>query len=113
MVNWDEHLLGNHKTYADIPSTISFQSHPVLVHHYAKHTLTVDGDTISHLFAIVSWLMPHPNHCCLGKPVTVWCHDLFYTCSINIIPVQVLSSVCVHTKDIIHDERVLIITPVH
>ena len=49
MVNWDEHLLGNHKTYADIPSTISFQSHPVLVHHYAKHTLTVDGDTISHL----------------------------------------------------------------
>ena len=111
MAEWETSILGPVKQYVDVPITASFQSRPVLVRYYAKHTVTVNSEITSHLFAVVSWFFPHPNHCLFGKPVTIWCKGLFDTCILTVVPVQLLSSLFVYTEDIVDDETVVMVTP--
>ena len=104
--------MGPCKEYADIPCTVSFDLRPVIVQYYAKHTIVAESVSETHLFAVVSWLYPHPNISFLGKPVTLWCNDLFDSSICNIIPVQCLSSLCAYVKDVISHECVIAVTPV-
>ena len=89
-VNWNSSIMGPCKEYADIPCTVSFDLCPVIVQYYAKHTIVAESVSETHLFAVVSWLYPHPNISFLGKPVTLWCNNLFDSSICNIIPVQCL-----------------------
>ncbi len=46
-----------------------------------KHSVTVDGELKIHLLAYLSWFKPHPQTDSLGKPVSIWYHDLYDCCS--------------------------------
>ena len=110
MINWNTVLFGPPKQYDNILDPASFLHRPVLVHYYIKHSLTVNGEAHWHMFAVVSWLMPHPKHLACGKPVTIWCKDFFDSIS-GVAPIQLLSTLCVHSEDTLDGEQVLFVTP--
>lgn len=49
------------------------------IQNFVQHTfLRSDGGSAeSHLFAEVMWPQVHPRHHVIGKPVEVWCKDLY------------------------------------
>ena len=52
---------------------------PAYIQSFVQHTfLRLDGGSAeSHLFAEVMWPQVHPQHHVIGKPVEVWCKDLY------------------------------------
>ena len=80
--------MGPCKEYADIPCTVSFDLRPVIVQYYAKHTIVAESVSETHLFAVVSWLYPHPNES--QSP----CGAMIYLIAVYVI--LFLCSVCHH-----------------
>lgn len=111
MIDWNTTILGPPKSYADIPETASFTIRPVVVCYYIKHSLVINNITTWHMFAVVSWLVPHPKNVEFGKPVTVWCKDLYDNSISSIVPVQFLSNLCVYAEDVVDNECVVFVTP--
>ena len=52
---------------------------PAYIQSFVEHTfLRSDGGSAeSHLFVEVMWPQVHPQHYVIGKPVEVWCKDLY------------------------------------
>ena len=82
------------------------------INYYCKHNIDVVGEAKTHLLVYLSWFKPHSRNTDLGKPITVWYHDLVELCGIHsIIPVHCLESRCVSLVDTLDGESVLFVCP--
>ena len=64
-------------------------------------------------FAVVTWPQVHPAKDSVGKPVEVWCYDLFEPDPINcFIPLDNIRSRVIIAIDRLEEERVLFVIPV-
>lgn len=80
--HWDESLFGRSPTVLPAmpfnnPSDASLR--PFKIEYFAKASYSVRGDLCTRHFtcAVISWFEPHPSRFKLGKPVQIWCKDLF------------------------------------
>ena len=76
------------------------------------HKVTINKATYPHLLVSLSWFKFHRAMFKLGKPLTVWCPDLFEDEGIHsIIPIQFVKNRTVSTISRIEDESVLTVCP--
>ena len=77
------------------------------VNYFCKHSITVKGVNKTHVLVNLSWFLYHPKNTQLGKPITIWCHDLFEPCGIHtFVPIQLVKCRCVSLVDVIDNEDV-------
>ena len=68
---------------------------PVTCLYYAVHRffLVASSDPVLTVLARVRWPQPHPDRYCVGKPVEVWCPNLFESSNCNaFLPVENMQS---------------------
>ena len=82
------------------------------VNHFMKVSYSFDGQICAHCFAYVSWYREHPSRFLLGKPVQLWCPDLFESHSFLSLDNTYLCQ-CVHSYFKLSDteENVLAVIP--
>lgn len=79
---------------------------------FLLHRPTIDKEDRTVLLISLSWFKFHHKMLSLGKPLTVWCPDIFEPEGIHsIIPVQMFDSRVVSLLTKIDDETVLIVCP--
>lgn len=87
---------------------------PVQLQYFLSHSIVLPGfdNAKLHLLTNCLWPMEHPQRSSIGKPVEIWCKDLFEPSSINtIIPVNAFIDPVIISTDTISNEQVLIIIP--
>lgn len=47
------------------------------INHFIYHSVSVENSVSSYIFVSLSWYQCHPRMLYLGKPLTIWCHNLF------------------------------------
>ena len=63
--------------------------------------------------AIVSWFSPRPQYQAVGKPVEVWCNDMYESEGVHsFVPLNLFSQPCAHSTNVLNDEHVLFVVPV-
>ena len=72
MAHKNSHV-ANRESVAIPPNTLQ----PCKVNYFLKVTYSIDGCNFSSEFANVSWYKLHPQRFLLGKPVQLWCPDIF------------------------------------
>jgi len=85
------------------------------IEYFLLHTVSLPGaaEPSSHLFASVLWPVVYPNHDHYGKPVQVWCKDLYESHIMNTFClVSSISSRATISFDKINNEAVCIAIPV-
>ena len=86
---------------------------PAKVDYLFMHSRQVNGNTISTMFAAVSWPMRHPLQYLIGKPYELWCVSAFETCNSNyFVPMCNFLTLLLTAEQIIHDKCVLVTIPV-
>lgn len=69
------------RTSAVLPRHSAIPGDPLLrackVNHFVKVSYSFERQICAHCFADVSWYQEHPSRFLLGKPVQLWCPDLF------------------------------------
>ena len=67
----------------------------------------------SHLLACAKWLMVHPNRFYFGKPIEIWCNNIYEPQSINcfFLASTITARAIIGTEEV-SDEHVLIAIPV-
>ena len=87
---------------------------PAKIESFILHSiqLSASENPISHLLAFCLWPMEHPEHFRFGKPVEVWCRNLYEPSSSNaIIPVSSFCNPLIISNDVISEECILITIP--
>ena len=87
---------------------------PTQIQYFLSYSivLTRSQEATPHLLASCLWPMEHPLRSSIGKPVEIWCKDLFEPSSANVmIPVNAFVERVIISTDIISDEQVLITIP--
>ena len=60
----------------------------------------------------LSWFLYHPKNSQLGKPLSIWYHDLFEVRGMHsFLPVKPIKCRCVSVVDIIDNEEVFVTIP--
>ena len=77
---------------------------------FLLHHISVDGTHLDHMLVSRSWFQFHPQMNYAGKPLSIWCHNLFEGGS-HIIPIQFIKSRVVSVQSKINDETVLVVCP--
>ena len=87
---------------------------PGRVSFYLKHSILHCGVFKPHYFAFVLWYEEHPSKELLGKPIEIWCHDIFEALGpASFLPVQRIYSKFVAGTDEIDQETLLFVIPLH
>ena len=87
---------------------------PGRVSFYFKHSLLQHGIFKPHYFAFVLWYEEHPSKELLGKPIEIWCHDIFEALGpASFLPVQRIYTKFVAGTDKIDQETLLFVMPLH
>ena len=82
------------------------------INYFCKHSVTIEGVDKTHLFANLSWFLYHPKHTQLGKPISIWYHDLFEARGVHsFLPVKLIKCCCVSLTDVIDNEEVFVTVP--
>lgn len=77
---------------------------PAQVNYFAKNSITIKGQTYTHLLVSLRWFKCHPLKYHYGKPMSVWEHDIFEMPGVHsVIPVQFVSSRAVTLLDKINE----------
>ena len=97
-----------------VPTEFEGSKRPAKVSYFLQHTITFQScEPKSHVFAYSSWPMVHPKRFEIGKPVEIWCHNLYEPSSHNcFLPIKCFSNRVIFTIDHFCNERVLITIPV-
>ena len=67
---------------------------PIKILFFVQHSwiVSVPNETetchFSHTFAVCKWPQQHPNQHVMGKPLEVWCKDLFETGMNCFVPIE-------------------------
>ena len=82
------------------------------INHFIYHSVSVRGSVSYYLSVSLSWYQCHPKLLSLGKPLTVWCHDLFEPGGVHsIVPIELIKHRTVSLVDSVDGETVLIVNP--
>ena len=112
IAEWDSDLFGPPPTTVSDPWHPSSKYRPVKIHYFAKVTCNTEDEVKFLDIAHVSWHFPHPNQHKLGKPVEVWCPELFERYGVHsYLPINKIVSRCVYCKMNVLGESVLIVVP--
>ncbi len=87
---------------------------PAKVHHFAIHSVQVTESscTITHAFAVISWLMHHPLQHSIGKPYQVWHSSLYeYSPENFVVPLENISSLLITAECTFEDGNVIVVVP--
>lgn len=96
------------------PTEFDGTTRPAKVSFFLQHTITLpSSESKSHIFAYSSWPMVHPKRFEIGKPVEIWCHNLYEpSCHNCLLPVNCLRNRVIFIIDDFCGEKVLITIPV-
>ena len=97
------------------PSEFEGNQRPVKLHYFMEHSLLLPGieKPQTHVLACASWPMVHPDRFAMGKPVEVWCHELYEPNSANsFIPASRISKRVIYSTENLNHENVLVIIPI-
>jgi hypothetical protein len=106
LAQWNPSLFGKSPG-----SEIDQEVRPLRIVFFAKHSMSIGPQSLSHFLVFVRWFKHHPKKDVCGKPVTVWEHDLFE--QENFIPIQLLRFRTVSLVDKLSDceGNVLFVSP--
>lgn len=83
---------------------------PARINCLLSQSISISGNTLTHMLVSLSWFQFHPQIGYFGKPLSVWCHNLFEGGS-HVIPVQFIKCRVVSVLSKVNDERVLVVSP--
>lgn len=85
---------------------------PAHVIFYIKHSVIYQGSFVPHYFAFVQWFEQHPTRNLVGKPVELWCHDIYEQLGpASFLPVQRIQSKFVAGEGEVAGETLLFVMP--
>jgi len=103
-------------THTGITDRTQQKSRPARVLYYSIHCFVPlrSSTPVVTALACVLWPQHHPDRLCIGKPVEVWCLNLFESTSRNrFIPVDILCPVLHSESNLsLSGERVLVTVPI-
>lgn len=84
---------------------------PTEVQYFIKHTFQSpqSGNSHDHTFVICKWPQCHPNHDYMGKPVHIWCKNV-YEATNTVTPVDNITTQVLSAEAMVN-ESVLVIIP--
>lgn len=113
MAEWNTCLLGP-CSLADETST-NVVNRAARINYFCKHTITIHGQSKTHVLVNLSWFLYHPKYADLGKPITLWYDSLFDPNGIHtLIPVQYIKKRTVSIVEKLNDHdslSVIIVIP--
>lgn len=94
--------------------TLDSNIRPIMICYFIQHSWQLsETDQYSQTFAVCDWPQLHPNRHVMGKPVEVWCNDLFEPGTLNcFVPVQHIKSRVIIAVDNLCNENVLVVIPI-
>lgn len=102
------------------PNNVSDNVRPVQIQYFVKHSFYIPSTSNpphpdihnSCVFAFVQWPQIHPQKDVMGKPVEIWCNNLFEPTMLNtFLPIDnIVSRVAIATHEL-DNEDVLVIIP--
>lgn len=108
LAEWDSDLFG-------IVPLSGEHVRPVYLKSFLKVFYTIDTASVdkiqSSFFGKVLWHSSHPMYSYFGKPVQVWCNDLFEIHVPSFVPISLLKRRCVNSVVNICNENVLLVVP--
>ena len=108
-VQWNSDIFARHPISS---SNSGPELRPAKINFLCDHVVTIKNEDKTHLLVSLSWFQVHPKNTNFGKPVTVWCSNLFEPYGIHsLIPVQFIRHRAVALKDRLDGETVLFVTP--
>lgn len=114
LASWQRDILG-----VPIASGIVLPADPLRaarINYFLLHRVIINGTSHEHLSVSLSWFLYHPKFDSKGKPITVWCHDLFEPIGlhslvpINFVKNRAVSHVC-SQSGLVPGESVLLVCP--
>ena len=95
---------------------VNDKSRVAKVVYFFTHSVSLPGcnDQKLHTFAYLHWPMNHPDCYKCGKPVELWCNELFEPSNVNcIIPIENITNIVITSIDCIlpSNENVLFVIP--
>ncbi len=90
-------------------------SRPAKILYWAIHRFVPRGSSVPvvTVLARILWPQSHPEQFCMGKPVEVWCFELFEATNKNgFVPLENISSRLLTSEAKLNDEHVLVTIPV-
>lgn len=90
---------------------------PAEIQYFVRHSFEVSSAPncvhVTRTFAVARWPQIHPSKDSIGKPVQVWCHNLFENSIDNcFIPIENIQSRVIIAVDTLEEEQVLFVVPV-
>lgn len=122
LAQWERDLFGSPQMSSSGPLAESMSesfARPVHLNYFVKVLYRTAADVLQnkqefHVFGNVSWYCTHPGYSSFGKPVQLWCNDIFEHSNFpTFIPVHLLSTQCVHCViPYTCNENVLLVVPI-
>ena len=98
------------ENYASYPASELLR--PTLIEAILLHRPTINGKSCLFALVSVSWFKFHPKMFALGKPLTVWCGDVFEVGGVHsIVPAQMIKCRTVTSNVKLQSETVLCMCP--
>ena len=115
-VTWQSDIFGSPEVPMDEPSPINDPSfdhlRPTLIDAILVHRPVINGKPCSFVLVVVSWYKFHPEINALGKPLTIWCSNIFEEGGIySIIPALMIKCRLVSSKIDLNGETVMCVCP--
>jgi len=90
---------------------------PAEIQYFVRHSFEVSSAPncvhVTRTFAVARWPQIHQSKDSIGKPVQVWCHNLFEISIDNcFIPIDNIQSRVIIAVDTLEEEQVLFVVPV-
>ena len=106
-----------------IPLTQANLSHrtetrPIIFFYFIQHAFQLldprskEVFKFSHIFAVYEWPQHHPSQHVMGKPVEVWCRNLFEATFNCFLPIENIVCGVIVAFDTLEEENVLVVIPV-
>ncbi len=95
------------------PLESSNVARPFRIDYFIKHSilLPMSEVTSTFLFAVGRWPQKHPRQHMMGKPVEVWCFNVYESSFNSFVPVSSIQGRTIVATESVNDENVLIIIP--
>ena len=98
------------------PKRFTHNERAVNIHHYLEVTVSFTSDLTrmdtSWTLAHVSWFQPHPSRYDIGKPVELWCHNLYESHGVSsYLPSDLLLCRCAFGTYQLNRESLLLSVP--
>ena len=85
---------------------------PIKILYFIQHCWILSETChFSQTFAVCKWPQQHPSRHVMGKPVEVWCKDLFETGMNCFVPIENIVSRVIIAFDYLCEENVVIVIP--